>query len=191
MISPSHIPNIISGLRILASPALVVLIWLGWQNPFAWLLAAALISDILDGAIARHFGYVSEFGSLLDSIADLLIFIVAAIGIWRFHPKLVADHFFAFLLVVTLWIGGSLIGYLRYGRMASFHTQLSRITAYGIGAFVAVLFLWGFYSWLMRVAVALCVVSHVEEFILMALLPHWTPNARGLYWVLRKRAASA
>jgi CDP-diacylglycerol--glycerol-3-phosphate 3-phosphatidyltransferase len=191
MISPSHIPNIISALRILSAPVLLVLIWLGQQYPFAWLLAAALISDILDGAIARYFGFVSELGSLLDSVADLLIFVVAAIGIWRFHPELVAAHLFAFLLVVTLWVGGSLIGYLRYGRMASFHTILSRLTAYLIGAFVGVLFLWGFQPWLLWAAVGLCILSHAEEFLLMALLPTWTPNARGLYWVLRKRAPSA
>jgi phosphatidylglycerophosphate synthase len=191
MISPSQIPNIISGLRILAAPALLVLIWLGQLNAFAWLLAAALISDVLDGAIARHFGYVSDIGSLLDSTADLLIFIVAAIGIWRFHPELVTDHPLSFLLVVTLWVCGSLIGVMRYGRMASFHTFLSRLTAYCVGAFVAVLFLWGLQPWLLWAAVSLCVISHLEEFILMALLPTWTPNVRGLYWVLRKRIPSA
>jgi phosphatidylglycerophosphate synthase len=191
MLSASNIPNAISGLRILAAPALLALICFGHQNSFACLLAAALISDILDGAIARHFGFVSELGSLLDSVADLLIFIVAAIGVWRFHPELVADHSIAFTLVVSLWIGGSVIGFLRYGRMASFHTLLSRVTTYVIAAFVGALFLWGFLPWLLWAAVGLCVISHIEEFMLMALLPTWTPNARGLYWILRKRAPSA
>ena len=191
MIIPSHIPNVISGLRILAAPVLLALIWLGQQNPFVCLLAAALISDILDGAIARRFGFVSELGSLLDSVADLLIFMVTAIGVWRFHPELVADHLVAFSLVVFLWVGGSAIDFLRYGRMASFHTLLPRVTTYVIVTFIGVLFISGFKSWLLWAAVGLCVVSHVEEFMLMALLPTWTPNARGLYWVLRKRASLA
>ena len=191
MLSLSHIPNIISGLRILAFPALLLLVWLEQREAFSWLLTAALISDILDGAIARYFGYVSKLGSLLDSVADLLTFIAAACGIWRFQPEALAAHSIAFWLLVVLWIGGSLLGYLRYGRMASFHTVLARIAAYGIGSFVVVLFLWGFLPWLFWAAVSLSVVSHLEEFILMAVLPTWTPNARGLYWVMKKRAASA
>jgi hypothetical protein len=188
--SPSHIPNIISGLRILAFPLLLALLWLDQRVAFSWVLVIALLSDILDGAIARHFGYVSQLGSLLDSVADLLTFIAAACGIWRFQPTALANHRVAFWLLVILWIGGSLVGYLRYGRMASFHTLLARITAYVIGSFVVVLFVWGFVPWLLWAAVSLSVVSHIEEFILMAVLPSWTPNARGLYWVMKKRAAS-
>jgi phosphatidylglycerophosphate synthase len=186
--SPAQIPNIISGLRIATAPLLLALAWLGEREAFAWLLAAALISDILDGAIARHFGFISKLGILLDSVADLLIFIVAAYGIWRFFPDRVTQHAFAFLLVVGLWVGGSLAGYLRYGRMASFHTFLSRVAAYVIGLFLAVLFLWGFLTWLFWTAVSLAVISQVEEFILMALLPTWTPNAGGLYRVLKRHA---
>jgi phosphatidylglycerophosphate synthase len=189
-VSPSQIPNLISGLRIALFPLLLACAWLQHREAFAWILVIALISDILDGAIARHFGYVSQLGSLLDSVADLLTFIAAACGIWRFHPAVLANHSLAFWLLVILWIGGSLGGYLRYGRMASFHTLLGRITAYVIGGFVIVLFFWGFAPWLLWAAVGLSVVSHIEEFILMAVLPSWTPNARGLYWVMRKRAGS-
>ncbi len=186
MIKPAHIPNIISATRVAAAPALAALAYAGQREGFAWLLAAALVSDIVDGAIARHFGFVSKLGSLLDSTADILIFAVAAYGIWCFHPDMVAQHRLAFVLVVLLWLGGSVAGFLRYGRLASFHTLLARITAYVIGGFLAVLFLWGFLAWLFWAAVGLVVVSQVEEFVLMALLPNWTPNVGGLYWVLRR-----
>ena len=187
-LSPSHIPNIISALRLAATPVLLVLAWLGQREAFAWLLVAALLSDIVDGAIARHFKFTSELGARLDSTADLLLFGVAAYGIWAFHPQLVSEHAGAFLLVLGLWIGGSLAGFLRYGRMASFHTFLSRATAYALGGFIAVLFLWGFNAWLFRAGVGLAVVSQIEEFILLAMLPNWTPNVGGLYRLLKNRA---
>jgi len=189
VIAPAQIPNIISAARLVAAPALAALAYLGQREAFAWLLAAALVSDIVDGAIARHFGYVSKLGSLLDSTADILIFAVAAYGIWRFHPDMVAQHRIAFGLVVVLWLAGSVVGFLRYGRLASFHTLLARIAAYVIGGFLAVLFLWGFQPWLFWAAVSLVVVSQMEEFFLMALLPAWTPNVGGLYWVLKRRRA--
>ena len=189
MIAPAQIPNIISAARLVAAPALAALAYLGQREAFAWLLAAALVSDIVDGAIARHFGYVSKLGSLLDSTADILIFAVAAYGIWRFHPDMVAQHPVAFGLVIFLWLAGSVAGFLRYGRLASFHTLLARLAAYVIGGFLAVLFLWGFQAWLFWAAVSLVVVSQIEEFLLMALLPNWTPNVGGLYRVLKRRGA--
>jgi phosphatidylglycerophosphate synthase len=189
-LSASHIPNVISGLRIAAFPLLLALVGFEQRPAFSWLLATALLSDILDGAIARHFGYVSKLGSLLDSVADLLTFIAAACGIWRFPAAVLASHRIAFWLLVGFWIGGALAGYLRYGRLASFHTVLSRIAAYVLGIFVVVLFLWGFVPWLCYAAVSVGVISHIEEFILMALLPAWTPNARGLYWVMKRHRGS-
>ncbi len=189
-LSASHIPNVISGLRIAAFPLLLALVWFEQREAFSWVLAMALLSDILDGAIARHFGYASELGSLLDSLADLLTFIAAACGIWRFHAATLASHRVAFWLLIALWIGGALVGYLRYGRLASFHTVLSRIAAYALGIFVVVLFLWDFVPWLCYAAVSIAIVSHVEEFILMAVLPSWSPNARGLYWVMKKHPGS-
>lgn len=187
-LSASHIPNIISALRLAATPVLVALAYLGQRETFAWLLVAALLSDIVDGAIARYFGFTSELGARLDSMADLLLFGVAAYGIWVFHAQVVRDNSGVFLLVVGLWIGGSLAGFLRYGRMASFHTFLSRASAYAMGGFIAILFLWGFNAWLFWAGVCLVVASQIEELVLLALLPDWTPNVGGLYWLLRKRA---
>ncbi|MGA9993336.1 MAG: hypothetical protein WBP86_13505, partial [Thiobacillaceae bacterium] len=102
--------------------------------------------------------------------------------------QVVSAHSSVFLLVIALWLGGSLAGFLRYGRMASFHTFLSRATAYALGGFIAVLFLWGFNASLFWAGVFLAVASQLEEFILLAMLPEWTPNVGGLYWLLRQRA---
>jgi phosphatidylglycerophosphate synthase len=186
-LSPAQIPNVLSGLRIASTPVLLLLAYMKQQEIYAWLLAGALISDILDGAIARTFGYVSQLGARLDSIADILIFMAAACGIWRFYPDVVTDHKLALAVIVILWFGGSLAGFWRYGRLASFHTYLSRITAYAMGLFLAILFLWGFEPWLLRIIVSLVIVSQLEELLMMALLPTWSPNARGLYWVVARR----
>jgi phosphatidylglycerophosphate synthase len=185
VISAAQIPNIITSLRIAAVPVLCYLAWTGERQAFAWLLTAALISDIVDGLIARRFGLVSELGSFLDSLADLLTFFAAGYGFWRFFPEVVADQRPVIVLVLALWIGVSVLGVLRYGRLASFHTLLTRVCAYALGIFLVILFLHGFVTWLFWTAAALVVVSQAEELVLLLLLPKWTPNVRGLYWRLK------
>lgn len=69
------IPTMLTLLRILLIPVLVVVFYL----PFAWtnVAAAAIfivgaLTDWLDGWIARRYGMYSAFGAFLDPVADKL-----------------------------------------------------------------------------------------------------------------------
>ncbi len=62
--------NIITGIRLLFSIAL--LFCPAFSSTFFALYVAGGISDMIDGAVARKTGTVSEFGSKLDTIADIV-----------------------------------------------------------------------------------------------------------------------
>lgn len=77
-----NLPNILTWLRILAIPLVVVLFYLPhkWADPFAAMLfAAASITDSLDGYFARRMGLTSRLGAFLDPVADKLIVAVALV----------------------------------------------------------------------------------------------------------------
>jgi CDP-diacylglycerol--glycerol-3-phosphate 3-phosphatidyltransferase len=74
-------PNILTLLRILTVPVVVVLLYApdGGQIPFArsvlvfFLFAAATITDLFDGYLARRYDMVTSLGKLLDPLADKLL----------------------------------------------------------------------------------------------------------------------
>ena len=69
----SHLPNIITVLRILL---VIPTGWLMWQTryPEAFaLMAVAGLSDALDGFLARRFNWMSKLGAALDPLADKLL----------------------------------------------------------------------------------------------------------------------
>ena len=69
-----NIPNLLSLLRLLLVPAFVVLFF-GNETQFYWsfvVLALSGLSDAADGFIARKFNQITDFGKLLDPIADKL-----------------------------------------------------------------------------------------------------------------------
>jgi CDP-diacylglycerol--glycerol-3-phosphate 3-phosphatidyltransferase len=78
---PLNLPNILTLLRILAIPLLVLLYLLpplmmaaGDRDLAAALLfTAAAITDWFDGWLARRWGQTSAFGAFLDPVADKLI----------------------------------------------------------------------------------------------------------------------
>lgn len=161
----------------------------GMETAFTWVLIPALLSDIADGLLARLLHLQSALGALLDSIADVLLLFTSLYGVWVFHPSIVADHWPAGLLLVGAWMAENAAALLRYGRLSSFHTLLSKVAGYLLGIFVGVLFAFGFQPWLLYLAVGVSVAGNLEEFALLALLPEWRPNVRGLWWVLRERRA--
>jgi CDP-diacylglycerol--glycerol-3-phosphate 3-phosphatidyltransferase len=182
-----QIPNLISFSRIISVPVLIGLALQERAEPFKWLLLAALLSDILDGLIARTFSLASTLGATLDSIGDSLLMIAAAVGVWIFHPDFIREYGLTVVLVLGLWLLEMVVSFWRYGRLSSFHAYSVRVGAYLLGIFVMVLFIWGFNTWLFYATVVVNVFGYLEEFVLLWLLPEWSPNARGVYWVLRSR----
>lgn len=67
------IPNLLSTIRILLIP---VIVWLyNVQQLYEWTIFVILVSgatDMIDGYIARHFNKISDFGKILDPVADKL-----------------------------------------------------------------------------------------------------------------------
>lgn len=76
------IPNIISALRLIA---VIPLVWLLLSDEIGWglaLFAVAGISDGVDGFLAKHYGWQSRLGGILDPLADkaLLVSSFLALG---------------------------------------------------------------------------------------------------------------
>jgi cardiolipin synthase len=179
-----QLPNALSVVRIAASPILLVLAALHAEAAFASLLVCALLTDIADGLIARLCRLQSQLGALLDSVADTLLLFTALCGMWVFHRPIVEEHWIAGVVLVGSWTTETVAAFARYGRLSSFHTYLCKAAGYLLGIFIGTLFIFGFAPWLLYLAVAVSVLGNLEELVLLALLPEWRADVRGLWWVL-------
>lgn len=80
-----NLPNKLTIARVILVPVVVVLI-LVESIPFHWLFAGlafgiASITDFMDGHIARKRGIVTDFGKLMDPIADKLLVVSAFVAL--------------------------------------------------------------------------------------------------------------
>ena len=84
---PLNLPNLLTWLRILMIPLIVGVFYFpdslitGWHKNLAAtaLFAAAAITDLLDGYLARRLNQISAFGEFLDPVADKLMVAAALI----------------------------------------------------------------------------------------------------------------
>jgi cardiolipin synthase len=73
------LPNLITIVRVLLIPVIVWLLLGRRYGPALVVFLAAAFSDLADGAIARHYRIVSEFGARLDPVADKLTMLAATV----------------------------------------------------------------------------------------------------------------
>lgn len=79
---PVNLPNVLTVVRILLVPALVVALLLETDRGdviAAGVFALASFTDMMDGYIARARGQITTFGKLMDPVADKLLVIAALV----------------------------------------------------------------------------------------------------------------
>lgn len=80
------LPNALTLFRMLASGPIVYLLLTGKDFPAFVLAVFAGISDLLDGYLARRFGWVSRFGRILDPLTDKLLLVSTTLALaWLGH----------------------------------------------------------------------------------------------------------
>lgn len=81
MISFAALPNLLSGLRLAIAALLPVIFWIAPRPMADWivlgLFSLAMVTDFLDGWLARRYRLESDFGRMLDPIADKAAVLVA------------------------------------------------------------------------------------------------------------------
>jgi cardiolipin synthase len=124
-----NLPNLLTLTRILLLPFFAVTLIYGSYGYALLVYAAAAVSDILDGFIARTTGQITYFGSILDPVADKFFLITSFIlmSVYGLIPKwftivviskdliVVTGCFILYFVTHTLKIEPSIIGKISSG----------------------------------------------------------------------------
>ncbi|PQP49852.1 CDP-diacylglycerol--glycerol-3-phosphate 3-phosphatidyltransferase [Mycolicibacterium austroafricanum] len=83
----ANLANLLTGIRMALVPVFLFALFAGDGQETSWritafvVFAVAVITDRLDGALARSYGMVTEFGTLADPIADKALIGSALVGL--------------------------------------------------------------------------------------------------------------
>lgn len=173
--------------RIVALPAIFWALVAPHQRVFVVLIIASLISDILDGFLARLLKCTSELGARLDSYADIGTFVSAVAGLIVFGSDFVRLHLGACLVLLVAYLLPQLLSVLKFRRPTTMHLYSSRVAGYAQGFFFTFFFAGAsFAAPFFYFVVALSLLNSVEEIVLLLKFKQPRSNARGLYWVLKE-----
>ena len=65
-----HVPNLLTLIRFILVPFIIVLVFQEKYLEAFIVLTTSGLTDVLDGYIARKFNFITDFGKLMDPLAD-------------------------------------------------------------------------------------------------------------------------
>lgn len=155
---------------------------------FRWLLPLSLLTDALDGFLARRYQAVSRMGARLDSLADQATLAAAVAGLLVFRSAFLREQLVLIAAVLALYVLQTILALVRYGRISSFHTLLAKITGLLSGIFLALIFLTPRPVYpLFYLTILVAFLELLEEIVLVFVLPAWQADVKGLYWVWQRK----
>ena len=167
-----NLPNALTLLRLLCVPVMVVLLFSGGaeasvaRDGAALVFVIASITDLIDGAVARRLGQVTNFGKIADPLADKALIGAALIGL-----SILGDlPWWVTVLILVRELGVSLIrlwviehGVIPASRGGKLKTVAQTIAISMFLVTVPGLAWWGLASGIvMGIAVALTLVTGVD-----------------------------
>jgi cardiolipin synthase len=180
-----NVPNLISFYRLGSFPLVMWLAFTGNERLFTILFSINLVSDILDGLIARLFKQATRFGARLDSLADMSTYVTAGYGIHAFKWPELAPHSLLLFTAIGFYLLTYAVSFARFHKFPSLHLYSCKIAAYLQGFFFFMLFVSGFHAWLFYLSLLWGIASWSEEVAVLLIRKELKSDARGLYWVLR------
>ncbi len=179
------LPNLLSCFRFVAAPLLLLLAWHGYPRAYIVVLVLSFMSDVLDGFLARWFHQESALGSMLDTMADVVIYITIPISAWWLWPALMRQEAPFVLLVIASYSAPALVGFLKFRALTSYHTWAVKLAALTAGGAALLMFAGG-PTWPFRMATPICVLAAIEQIAITLVLPSSSSDVRSLWHVLRE-----
>jgi len=182
---PLNIPNILSLFRIVAAPFLILTGWLGMPEGFFILFGLMLLSDALDGYVARKMNQTSKLGARLDSYGDIVTYLSIPIAAWWLWPDIIRHEFYYIVTVISIYILPAFFAYAKFGKLVSYHTWLTKLSAVLMS--IGIVLLFGFENnILFHIAVYVVVLEMIENIAITFILPEPMTNINSVWHALQK-----
>jgi len=180
-----NIPNLISLYRLLVFPVILFMALTNRENWFVVLLCISLVSDVLDGSIARYFKLQTNFGAALDNLADICTYAMAILGLYIFKWSDIESHAWFLYIFLGVFVLSYFVSLVRFGKIPGLHLYSAVSAGYVQGIFFFVLFVFGFYAWMFYLAIGWGLIAYIEKILVLLRLDDIKIGVKGLYWLIK------
>ena len=160
------IPNLLTSLRLLSASFMLLSAIMGNKNIFIILLIFAIITDSLDGFLARTFNSTSDLGAKLDSIADFSVALLMPICLWQLFPAILEREAVYISIILIGWLLHITIALCKFKTIPSYHTKIAKTATIIISISFVTLLLFPDIYWPFRISSLWHTVAAIEGILI-------------------------
>jgi CDP-diacylglycerol--glycerol-3-phosphate 3-phosphatidyltransferase len=183
-----RIPWLMAAARALLGPVVILGERARWNGvTLAVLIVTALLSDILDGVLARRWKCDTAGVRLFDSMADIVFYACCAVALWMRHPAVMRGLALPIATVAGLEALCLATAFVKFGKLPSYHSYVAKLWGLVLAfALVAAFVTQHPVGWLIA-ALALGALSNLEGILMSLIMPVWRQDVKTLAeaWRLR------
>ena len=180
-----NIPNLLSIFRIVSAPFLLLTGWFNMPELFFVLLGLMILSDAVDGFIARMLDQTSPLGARLDSYGDIATYLTTPLAAWWLWPEIIKEELYYIIAAIIIYILPAFFALAKFGKLASYHTWITKISAVLMSAGVIVFL--GFKDpILFHFAVYFLVIEMLENIAITIILPEQKSDIHSIWHAWRE-----
>ena len=175
-------------LRVLLGPGLILLALNHRRGLWVVIpIAVALISDIYDGRIARHYGVATAGLRRYDSVADTVFYVCVAVSAWILERNALVAVLKLLIAVAILEVFRYTFDYLKFRREASYHMWSAKLWGLFLAASASALLGWSIAGVLLRATLIIGIFSDLEGLAISAVLPRWAYDVPTIFHAVKLR----
>ncbi|WP_338408990.1 CDP-alcohol phosphatidyltransferase family protein [uncultured Flavobacterium sp.] len=186
-----NIPTALILFRLLLAPIILALAYFIGESSKTLILILmylGLVSDILDGIIARKQNISSAKLRRMDSQTDMIFWLSIGFATWILYPQLIADNSIVICTILVMEVACYAISIIKFKKETCTHAFLSKL--WGITLLIAFTSLIGYNhaGVPFTLAIIMGLISHVDRILITLILPKWTHDIPSAYhaYLIRK-----
>lgn len=179
-------PNALSAFRIACVPLLLWIAWRGNVGAFVATFALGLLSDVLDGIVARRLDQATEFGARLDQWGDFALWLSLPLAAWWLWPEILLREWPYIAVAIVCMLLPTAVAFAKYREVPGYHTWSVKLGSVAMGASIPLLLLFDV-PWPFRVAALWQVVCAIDELGITWLLADCRHDVPSVAHALRLR----
>ncbi len=190
-ITDMNIPQLLILFRFLLAPIILGLAYfLGNEAKLiiVVLMYLGLLSDILDGIIARKQNISSATLRRLDSQVDMIFWFSIGLSTWILYPALISNNSWSITAILAMELACYVISLVKFKKETCTHAFLSKLWGLSLLAAFTSLIGFNYAGWAFQLAIVLGLISHIDRILITLMLPKWTHDVPSAFhaYLIRK-----
>ena len=176
-----NIPSILTLYRLAAFPVATWAALEGYRQTFFVLITISLVTDLIDGPLARWWSQETRFGAKLDTIADGFTLLAGVLGVYIFEGHNIRPDVAWLYVFFVSYAAAAMSSLVKFGGLPAYHLYTSKAAAFS----AAVFFIWIFQVEYSRpfffVVVTLGTLANVESLLVTLRLTHHGTDIKSIF----------